>query len=486
MYKNKKGFTLVELIAVVAFIAVVVLIATPNIINQIKRNKKNRYQEFMGDLCLAAEAYINHTDKANELQDTNDYIILNISDLIAGGYVKSTLKNPETDERVADSSLQVILNSDKSYSCTLSKTSTYQQYATQHLNTVKALATGHEGVYFFDSDGNLDYGNNTKITTGITGQKPKGVVSFFNNKVIYACFNYGNNNYEYDLTSPNIKTRNMKCLTDRYQNLIINGNQELKDNTNFANISYKNGHFEVTTDSWVQNHTRDYFPVDPNKKYELGFTIKSSNPQATYYAGFYEYVADRITPIYASDVLYMPNTLTELTEDLKPGDTVVHLKDLTNWDVNTSTRSYQRGFIFWNQKDSTGYSYPASTFSKNHRADIYRDSDVNKTSKTISLNYNGNSYSWPESYGTIPSGTKVSQPNSGNTYNYILRAGHTVPNDWTKYSGTIQGVITNGTNVYSKFRPGVKFIMPFVWINYNNKANTTFYLKDFYFKEVKE
>ena len=480
MYKNKKGFTLVELIAVVAFIAVVVLIATPNIINQIKRNKKNRYQEFMGDLCLAAEAYINHTDKANELQNTNDYIILNISDLIAGGYVKSTLKNPETDERVADSSLQVILNSDKSYSCTLSKTSTYQQYATQHLNTVKALATGHEGVYFFDSDGNLDYGNNTKITTGITEQKPKGVVSFFNNKVIYACFNYGNNNYEYDLTSPNIKTRNMKCLTDRYQNLIINGNQELKDNTNFSKFTYKNGHFEITTDSVVGWKIDDYIPIDPNKKYEMGFTVKTSNTESTYHAGFLEYDVDKIE-VASADYMYIANTLTELTEDLKPGDTVVHLKDLTNWNVNTGSASYMRGFIFWNYSDSTGYTYPASTYSKNNWYNIYRDSDVNKTAKTINLYYNGNPYPWPQSYGTIPAGTKVSQRSAGAAYNYCLLGNRTITSDWKKYNSNI---ISNSTN--TKFRPGSRFVKPSMYIDYNSKPNTTFYVKDFYFKEVKE
>ena len=43
MLKNKKGFTLIELIAVVTIMAIIALLATPNIISMIENGKKEQY-----------------------------------------------------------------------------------------------------------------------------------------------------------------------------------------------------------------------------------------------------------------------------------------------------------------------------------------------------------------------------------------------------------------------------------------------------------
>ena len=119
MNKNKKGFTLVELIAVVAFIAIIILIATPNIINQIRKNKEVRYTNFVGDLCLAAEAYMNKNDLNEDLQEENDTVTISISDLISDGYIKSTLTNPKTNATITNDLLEVKLDSNENYDCTL-------------------------------------------------------------------------------------------------------------------------------------------------------------------------------------------------------------------------------------------------------------------------------------------------------------------------------------------------------------------------------
>ena len=42
---NKKGFTLVELLAVIALLALLTGIAVPNVISTINNNKKNRYKK---------------------------------------------------------------------------------------------------------------------------------------------------------------------------------------------------------------------------------------------------------------------------------------------------------------------------------------------------------------------------------------------------------------------------------------------------------
>ena len=54
----KKGFTLVELLAVVTIMGVILLISVPNITKQLKKTNSNRYSEFVEDLFLATESYL--------------------------------------------------------------------------------------------------------------------------------------------------------------------------------------------------------------------------------------------------------------------------------------------------------------------------------------------------------------------------------------------------------------------------------------------
>jgi len=120
--KNKKGFTLVELIALLGIIAIILLLTAPSLINQIETKRKNNYKNFVSDLCLASEAYLNHDDSGilDDLEPNGYPVQINIGELIAAGYIKSNLKNPKTD-RILNSNdiLFVSLTEDLTYSCTL-------------------------------------------------------------------------------------------------------------------------------------------------------------------------------------------------------------------------------------------------------------------------------------------------------------------------------------------------------------------------------
>ncbi len=57
---KKKGFTLVELLAVIAILAILVIIALPNVLSMFRDAKKNSFQEEARKLFQTAEtAYIN-------------------------------------------------------------------------------------------------------------------------------------------------------------------------------------------------------------------------------------------------------------------------------------------------------------------------------------------------------------------------------------------------------------------------------------------
>lgn len=119
---KNRGFTLIELIALLGIIAIMLLLSAPNLINQIDTTKKNNYDNFVSDLCLASEAYLNHSDVegAQDLKNSGDSIEISVEDLIAAGYVKSNLKNPKTDKKLeASDRLKITLTEDLTYKCTL-------------------------------------------------------------------------------------------------------------------------------------------------------------------------------------------------------------------------------------------------------------------------------------------------------------------------------------------------------------------------------
>ncbi len=63
--KDKKGFTLIELIAVVVILSILAIIATPNIVNMIDRGKKEQYVADAKDF-IAKATYMYKQEKNKE------------------------------------------------------------------------------------------------------------------------------------------------------------------------------------------------------------------------------------------------------------------------------------------------------------------------------------------------------------------------------------------------------------------------------------
>ena len=59
MKLNKKGFTLVELLAVIAVLSIIIGIATMNVISAINKSKSEIQKEMIGNLKEAAKMYCN-------------------------------------------------------------------------------------------------------------------------------------------------------------------------------------------------------------------------------------------------------------------------------------------------------------------------------------------------------------------------------------------------------------------------------------------
>ena len=60
--KNKKGFTLVELIAIIIVIGLIIGILTPTAIRLIANSKKNAFREGMRSIVRSVEIYMEETE----------------------------------------------------------------------------------------------------------------------------------------------------------------------------------------------------------------------------------------------------------------------------------------------------------------------------------------------------------------------------------------------------------------------------------------
>ena len=116
---NKKGFTLVELLAVIVILALIALIAYPNVTKIISGAKENTNKIQMSALNQAMDTYI-----ARHAAELGDSEIVCLSDLKKDGLLDKDAKivNPEDDSEYVGY-------------FTLTWDATYNQYTYTYTNT---------------------------------------------------------------------------------------------------------------------------------------------------------------------------------------------------------------------------------------------------------------------------------------------------------------------------------------------------------------
>ena len=92
--KNKKGFTLVELIGVVILIGLIALIAIPSVDYIITKTKDNAYDRTKDTLKDGLRNWV--TDNKELIYEDGEEIIVTLADLKEQGYVEYEIKNPKT------------------------------------------------------------------------------------------------------------------------------------------------------------------------------------------------------------------------------------------------------------------------------------------------------------------------------------------------------------------------------------------------------
>ena len=103
--KNNKGFTLVELLAVIVILAILALIAVPNISNLLNKSKNNMFCKKVQSIEAAAKYYAQDHD---DLVFTDEEAKVKIGTLLETGYIKEDNKgkNDVTDPRDSSKDLK--------------------------------------------------------------------------------------------------------------------------------------------------------------------------------------------------------------------------------------------------------------------------------------------------------------------------------------------------------------------------------------------
>ena len=107
----KKGFTMIEMLGVFTLLGIILLIAIPKITSMLKKNNIESYESFEKTVFIATEAYI--IDNKIVIAKESSTMI-NLSDIIASGSLKSNLVDPNNNTKIKDmkeAKVQVIKDS---------------------------------------------------------------------------------------------------------------------------------------------------------------------------------------------------------------------------------------------------------------------------------------------------------------------------------------------------------------------------------------
>ena len=132
--KNRKGFTLVELLAVIVIMGVLITIAIPSSLTISKKIKNNMWQSKLNNIVVAAELWVDDNQK-----DCKTIENKKVSDLVNSGYLKADdntgkVVNTSNNEDITDSKLVDL----DIYSSEVCKT-IYKKAYNNYINKVSAV-----------------------------------------------------------------------------------------------------------------------------------------------------------------------------------------------------------------------------------------------------------------------------------------------------------------------------------------------------------
>lgn len=166
---NKKGFTLVELLAVIVILSIILVIAVPSVNRYIKQSKEKAYKVQISELLDAVESYANMN---NEILPENDDEVIKITlgQLKIEGIVRNDTKNPYNDKFFDDALTFIIKKKGNRYTYEIDEDTIKVRETTNNSPSIKL--TGNTVVYYsinssYQEEGSSAYDYNGKVISDV-------------------------------------------------------------------------------------------------------------------------------------------------------------------------------------------------------------------------------------------------------------------------------------------------------------------------------
>lgn len=265
----------------------------------------------------------------------------------------------------------------------------------------------------------------------------------------YATFKQETETFESTVGTTYAKKVEIDELVSRGEQLVINGNLFMGDTTNFSSSFIFDGSMangtkgsvtQLPSSAAIVISMVDYFPIDANGDYYCSLDVirEAGSKKAFMYAYLDYRDVDKNTINYQHWHSMKTNgdTLTQLAQDLKSGDTKIYVNDVSKYVANSGAGTGNQ-LIVWDWVNSFGYAWPPNTYSRHFAGSWTRnDSSV--------FNLSENSITLTSAYSgvTIPAGTWVSQRQDGGTYQCFCYGW--VPDTWTTWGHIVGASYTDG------------------------------------------
>ena len=212
---------------------------------------------------------------------------------------------------------------------------------------------------------------------------------------------------------------------------------------------------------------KEFFRVDPAKTYRLSGWFKSvGTTPSNVYLAFAPHDRKRrwIRPGYINP---LKGTETTLVAACSPKDTVVKIADGRNWQVHEKYVTVAFGADHSGElRDLPNFDMSSRGITKVTEADGHWEVHLVKPC--------GKAY---------PAGTKVREHKAAATFIYCAAARKTVPAKWTRYSGTVTGMVDKGASPKAWW-PGTAYARIAIYANFMQKKDAQVLIDDLTIEEV--
>ncbi len=112
---NRKGFTLIEIMAVIIILSVIALVAFPAIESNIRYSREETYKVQLKQICKGGKDW--GLNNIKSLNDDETPTVVSLGTLQKEGYVEYDIKNPLTGEYFEESVMVNIFRHNNDYVC---------------------------------------------------------------------------------------------------------------------------------------------------------------------------------------------------------------------------------------------------------------------------------------------------------------------------------------------------------------------------------